>query len=1039
MTGRVLTRSFAGGELAPQMGGRIDDLKYQTGAAKLENFLVLPQGPVERRPGLEFVRQVKDPERAVRLLPFVHSTGQAFVIEMAAGIDVDGRDIGYFRFHTDGATVLYTKPRPYVSPLNPIPAGIDTSADSIQFVTPHLMETGDPVVLTTSGSPTLPTVVGDALAALTIYYVIAVPNTAGTVLQLARTYALALAGTPIDITAAGSWTSGEVRLHFAYAPADLAQWNGVGPGSFYCIQAPYLDHLDHPPTDTDYWYREPEVDPDTETGVYEVPHTYPEDSLFALQVVQSGDVLTIGAYEDEDNGSFGATELRRYAAAKWILTDIDLAPTLEPPDNLAVSGFGGNAIQILSASGVTQLLTLKNAHQLREGDPVRVTGASAAPPGGCGLPDGTYIVKEPTFATAAASSVTTLGLRQVNGGATVSLTTNASLSDFAAVRPVALAGLLDTNTYVVTAVDADGSESQASDEETEITNLDVAGSYNDITWDAVTGASRYRVYKELNGLFGLIGETEGTTFRDDGITPDLSDTPPKFDPDAADYPKVVGYFEGRRGFANFTDDPQRFRLTRSGTESDMSYHEPVQADDRISEQIKSRQLAVIRHMVDLGRLVLLTSSGEFVVRPLDSDILTPGQLAARCETYVGASTVAPALVNGAIVFAADRGGHVIQCGFAEGGRLRTDDLSVRAAHLFDGLTVVQIAVSKAPQPRLWVVSSDGRILVCTYMPEEQVVAWSQLTTEPVDGQDPIAVFESVCVIPDGDEDRVYVVVQRNINFEVRRHIERLGASTSECFLDASLSFDGTNDTDVRVAMDGGDEWVEGESVTITVDTPGIFDASVFPSPDIGDHLRITAPTGEVVDVEITAVANAQEATGTLLADVPTSLQPQDGTPYATASWAWARDSFGGLDHLVTKNVATLADGIEQQQQAVSDAGTIGLFAPTHAVKVHVGLPYASLLQTLPVAMQVDGFGQGRPKNVTQAWVRVIESGRFEIGPTAAKLGATTAIPRGALATAEVPVQLPTGWQDTGQVFVRQTAPLPLNIVALCLRVTTGGD
>ena len=49
---RILQRSFSGGEMSPEMFGRIDDAKYQAGLAKCRNFIVKPQGPAENRPWL---------------------------------------------------------------------------------------------------------------------------------------------------------------------------------------------------------------------------------------------------------------------------------------------------------------------------------------------------------------------------------------------------------------------------------------------------------------------------------------------------------------------------------------------------------------------------------------------------------------------------------------------------------------------------------------------------------------------------------------------------------------------------------------------------------------------------------------------------------------------------------------------------------------------------------------------------------------------------------------------------------------------------
>ena len=94
---KTLQRAFAGGEVSPEMFGRVDDVKYQTGLATARNFLIKPQGPAENRPGFEYVRAVKDSTKKVRLIPFTYSTTQTMMIEVGAG---------YFRFHTDGATLM---------------------------------------------------------------------------------------------------------------------------------------------------------------------------------------------------------------------------------------------------------------------------------------------------------------------------------------------------------------------------------------------------------------------------------------------------------------------------------------------------------------------------------------------------------------------------------------------------------------------------------------------------------------------------------------------------------------------------------------------------------------------------------------------------------------------------------------------------------------------------------------------------------------------------------------------------------------------
>ena len=96
---KTLARSFAGGEITPEMFGRVDLAKFQTGLQLCRNFIVLPAGPAARRPGLAFRAQAKSDvlNFQVRLIPFVFSATQAAIIEFGQL---------YVRFHTESGTVL---------------------------------------------------------------------------------------------------------------------------------------------------------------------------------------------------------------------------------------------------------------------------------------------------------------------------------------------------------------------------------------------------------------------------------------------------------------------------------------------------------------------------------------------------------------------------------------------------------------------------------------------------------------------------------------------------------------------------------------------------------------------------------------------------------------------------------------------------------------------------------------------------------------------------------------------------------------------
>jgi hypothetical protein len=96
---KLLMRSFAGGEIAPEMQGRTDLVAHQTGLALCRNAIVLPHGPVRSRPGTRFCAEARDSSRLVVLIPFIFSQTQALVLEFGHL---------YIRFYADGASVLET-------------------------------------------------------------------------------------------------------------------------------------------------------------------------------------------------------------------------------------------------------------------------------------------------------------------------------------------------------------------------------------------------------------------------------------------------------------------------------------------------------------------------------------------------------------------------------------------------------------------------------------------------------------------------------------------------------------------------------------------------------------------------------------------------------------------------------------------------------------------------------------------------------------------------------------------------------------------
>jgi hypothetical protein len=370
--------------------------------------------------------------------------------------------------------------------------------------------------------------------------------------------------------------------------------------------------------------------------------------------------------------------------------------------------------------------------------------------------------------------------------------------------------------YKITSTGADSAEESlgsASGTTNQTNNLLQTGAFNVITWGAVAGAGRYRVYREDNGLFGYVGETDALTFKDEGVTPDLSITPPNIKPTftgAGNYPAAVSYYQQRRVFGGTLTQPQNVWMTRSGTESNITYSLPSRDDDSLSFKVSAREANTIRHIVSLQDLVLLTSSAEWRLDGTNG-ALSPSNILVGPQSYVGSNNVQPLVVNNSLIYAAARGGHVREMGFSQdAGGYITGDLSLRATHLFDTLRIVDMAYAKAPIPFCWMVSSNGKLLGFTYIPEQQIGAWHQHDT--INGE-----FESIAVVAEGEEDALYCVVKRTIDGQQVRYVERLKSRAFDSqedgfFVDCGLTYSGVPADNIS-----GLDHLEGQEVAILID------------------------------------------------------------------------------------------------------------------------------------------------------------------------------------------------------------------------------
>lgn len=354
--------------------------------------------------------------------------------------------------------------------------------------------------------------------------------------------------------------------------------------------------------------------------------------------------------------------------------------------------------------------------------------------------------------------------------------------------------------YVVSAViDDTGQESLPSSVASCTNDLTLKRNYNTITWTAVAGADRYRIYKaNLDGAnFGFIGEATGTTFKDDNIETDLTDGPRQASTlfqAGGDYPSTVFFWEQRLGFARTRNNPNAMFLSRSADLENFQTSRPLQEDDAITIRLVATKVNSINQVVPTTRLLALTSNGLFSIEGSNQDYLTasppPRQ---RRQNGRGASRLEPVVADEVVFYTPAIGDEIRAINYSfEVDGYQTNNMAIFSPHFFEGFDIVSWAYADEPLSCVWAVRSDGKLLCFTWQREQEVWGWTLCETS--------GIYLGVAVIPEVPvgstiaEHRVYFLIERTINGVRRRFVERMASAKwtdqkDGCYVDCAASFD----------------------------------------------------------------------------------------------------------------------------------------------------------------------------------------------------------------------------------------------------------
>lgn len=590
--------------------------------------------------------------------------------------------------------------------------------------------------------------------------------------------------------------------------------------------------------------------------------------------------------------------------------------------------------------------------------------------------------------------------------------------------------------YHVTAVDPETFEESlaGTDSTASLKDPDTSDPHT-ITWTAVSGISQYNVYLVVNGQPSYVGIAGTNSFTNNGITPDYLDSPPTArNPfaSAGDYPSCVAYIQQRKVYANTDNDTEKIWMSRSANFNNFTVSSPIADDDAVTFQIAGRQVNAVKDIVDVGKMIVLTTGGEWEILGDDSGIISPGAVNPKQISYYGSSDIQPLIIGNAVLFVQGRNTVVRDLYEDVVGGVGGNDLTIFATHLFEGKQIVSWAYQQIPNSVVWVVLDDGSLLGFTYLRDHKVWAWHRHDT---DGD-----VKDVISIPEGAEDSVYLIVEREVNGSTKKYIERMYSRYIDdivysVFMDSALTYDGWHTGSTTMTLTGSG-WTYQDSLTLTAS------ASFFVVGDVGNEIHLIGDDKTLIRCKIIEYTSATVVKVTSHKDVPSNMRA-----VAITGWGKAVDSISGLSHLEGKDVSVFADGFvvaspnnDSYELLTVSSGAITLDRPY--VVVHVGLPYVSDMETL----DIDNFGgtsiTANNKLVTEVGLYVRNTrGLFGGGnpPSDEGLGGLYELKARDAEGYDLPNDLITGfvdikiqntWNSNGRCFVRQVDPVPAEILAV---------
>jgi hypothetical protein len=189
---------------------------------------------------------------------------------------------------------------------------------------------------------------------------------------------------------------------------------------------------------------------------------------------------------------------------------------------------------------------------------------------------------------------------------------------------------------------------------------------------------------------------------------------------------LVDVVQQRLVYSTSEEEPFTLWFSAVGDLYNFYANRPQADNDAFSITLPATRASKILHILSGSTLLLFTEDGVYSCSSGNGDLFS--FRTATIKKICGATAhadILPIEIDGKVVFVGDDGRTVYELKYSMmDDALLPLDRSVFAMHLTEGKAIVKAAYQRFPESVIWFLLDDGTLASMTYMPDQEVFAWS---------------------------------------------------------------------------------------------------------------------------------------------------------------------------------------------------------------------------------------------------------------------------------------------------------------------------